>query len=227
MDMKEAMRKRHTVRKYVDKAIPVEMVKLMNQRIAENNSKYNLYIQLVTNDTFAFGVLAKLILAKGGKNYIVLSGPDEKELDNKLGYCAADLMLYAQTLGLNTWYVGSTYNKKSVSEKAGKGRAIGIVAIGYGATQGVAHKSKKASDVSRYQGDEPDWFKNGVEAALLAPTALNKQAFYIEGKGNKVNITCNNGIFAGADLGIVKYHFELGAGIENFEWVTNTNQGGR
>lgn len=202
MDMKEAMRIRHTVRKYTAQAIPVEIVQRMNQRITENNCKYNLNVKLVTNDSSALGALVKLILAKGVKNYLVLAGPDHKELDEKLGYCGADLMLYAQTLGLNTWYVGSTYNRKSVSKKAGTHRAIGIIAIGYGATQGVPHKSKKASEVSSYQGDMPDWFKNGVEAALLAPTALNKQAFYINGKGNKVKITCDNGAFAGVDLGL-------------------------
>lgn len=219
MDMKEAMHTRHTVRKYTDQVIPAEIVTLMNQRIDENNRKYNLNIKLVTDDTSAFGAVVKLILAKGVKNYLVLAGPDNKDLDEKLGYCSADLMLYAQTLGLNTWYVGGTYNRKSVSKKAGEGRVIGVVAIGYGATQGVPHKSKKPSKVSSYEGAMPDWFKNGVEGALLAPTALNKQAFYIIGKGNKVKITCDNGVFSGVDLGLIKYHFELGAGRENFEWV--------
>ena len=57
-----------------------------------------------------------------------------------------------------------------------------------------------------------------MKAALLAPTALAKQAFTIRGKGNKVSISCDNGIFTGVDTGLVKYHFELGAGKDNFEW---------
>ena len=35
---------------------------------------------------------------------------------------------------------------------------------------------------------------------------------------NKVSITENGGAFSGADIGIVKYHFELGAG-NAFEWA--------
>ncbi len=46
-----------------------------------------------------------------------------------------------------------------------------------------------------------EWFKNGVEAALLAPTALNKQAFTIKGVGNEVSITYGPGTFSGRTSG--------------------------
>ena len=53
-----------------------------------------------------------------------------------------------------------------------------VIVIGYGVTQGAAHQSKAASAVSRAE-DAPEWFKKGVEAALLAPTALNHQKFSV------------------------------------------------
>lgn len=40
----------------------------------------------------------------------------------------------------------------------------------------------------------------------------------ISGKESKVSISCDNGIFTGVDTGLVKYHFELGAGKDNFAW---------
>lgn len=86
------------------------------------------------------------------------------------------------------------------------------------ATQGVPHKSKQSAEIASYHGAEPAWFEQGVKAVLLAPTALNKQAFTIRGDGRKVSMTCKNGMFSGIDLGIGKYHFELGAGQEQFEW---------
>ena len=61
--------------------------------------------------------------------------------------------------------------------------------------------------------------KKGVEAALLAPTAVNQQKFYLTLDGNKVKAKAGLGPCAKMDLGIVKYHFELGAGKENFEWA--------
>lgn len=221
MTIKEAIRKRHMVRKYIDKPIPTDIVKLLNERIAGNNKNYNLKLALVTGNSDGLSGVAKLLLAQNVNNYIVLAGADTPGLDEKLGYCGADLTLYAQTLGLNTWWVGGMYNGKGAKKNLEDGsvRVNGIIAVGYGQTQGVQHKSKTAAEISQYDGKAPQWFVDGVEALLYAPTALNKQAFKIEGRGNKVSIKCDSGHFAGIDLGIGKYHFEIGAGKDNFEWV--------
>ena len=159
---------------------------------------------MMTNDDSAVPGVIKLILAKGVNNFFIMAGPDGA--DELCGYCGADLMLYAQTLGLNTWWVGGTYNRKGAQEKIEGAKPVGIIAVGYGQTQGVPHKTKTAEQVSSYDGEAPQWFKNGIEAALLAPTAL-------------ASISCDNGIFTGVDTGLVKYHFELGAGKDSFEWV--------
>ena len=216
MDMKEAMKARHMVRKYTDRAIPADIVDKLNERVRMNNELHGLSISLMTNDKTAVPGVVRLILAKGVNNFFIMAGPDGA--DELCGYSGADLMLYAQTLGLNTWWVGGTYNRKGAQEKSEGAKPVGVIAVGYGQTQGVPHKTKTAEQVSSYDGEAPQWFKNGIEAALLAPTALAKQAFTIKGKGNKVSISCDNGIFTGVDTGLVKYHFELGAGKDNFEW---------
>lgn len=218
MTLKEAMYERHMVRKYLNLPIEDTIVKQLNNRIQKNNYEYHLSLKLVTNNTSGFNALIKLVLAKGVKNFIILAGKEQNGLDEKLGYCGADIMLFAQTLGLNTWWVGGTFNRK-VKKMVPDKKVIGIIAIGYGATPGVPHKSKSYGDVAHYNGEAPIWFEKGVEAALLAPTALNKQDFSVEGDGRKVKITCNKeSIFNGADCGLVKYHFELGAGAQNFIW---------
>ncbi len=217
MDMKQAMKERHMVRKYTDQPIPEDIVEKLNARVRENNERYGLSIRLMTNDGSAVPGVIKLILAKGVNNYFIMAGPDSA--DELCGYCGADLMLYAQMLGLNTWWVGGTYNRKGAQEKSEGAKPVGIIAVGYGQTQGVPHKTKTAEQVSSYAGEAPQWFKDGIEAALLAPTALAKQAFTIRGTENRVSISCDNGIFTGVDTGLVKYHFELGAGKDCFEWV--------
>jgi nitroreductase len=218
MTLKEAMKERHMVRKYTDRPLSEEAVTALNGRIAELNREHEIAMKLVTGNSDAFSAIIKLILAKGVKNYIILAGPDSSKLGEKLGYASAELMLYAQTLGLNTWWVGGTFNRGVSSQVSAENKVIGVVAIGYGVSQGAPHKSKSAKEVSSYKGDAPQWFTDGVEAALLAPTALNKQPFMISGDGNEVSISCDGGIFTGADLGLIKYHFELGAGKENFRW---------
>lgn len=222
MTLQEAVKNRHTVRKYADRKIPKEAAAQLRARINENNQKYNLEMKLVLDHAEALGIIAGLTMAKGVRNYIVLAGKHGTDTDEKLGYCGANIMLCAQMLGLNTWWVGSTFSAKGVKKNCGGAddcHIIGIIAIGYGAAQGVPHKSKTPEDISSYSGSVPAWFSAGVEAVLFAPTARNKQAFAIQGMGNKVSMTCHNGTFSAVDLGIGKYHFEVGAGKENFEWA--------
>lgn len=219
MDIKEAMLERHMVRKYTDKPIPESVVEKLNERVSRNNSANNLCVKLMTNDSNALSAIIKFILAKGVKNYFILAGDADADLEEKLGYVAADLMLYAQTLGLNTWYVGGTFNRR-VAKYVESKKVVGIVAVGYGEKQGAPHKSKAAKDVSSVDDETPEWFINGVEASLLAPTALNKQDYIITRDGNKVKIENENGVFTAVNRGLIKYHFELGAGKENFEWMS-------
>ena len=218
MDLKEAMQKRHMVRKYIDKSLPDDLINRINERISMNNEKHKLSMKLMINNNKGVNSIMKLIMAKGVNNFIILAGDNSENLDERLGYSGADIMLYAQTLGLNTWWVGGTFNR-SVSQYVENKKVTGIIAIGYGESQGKPHKSKMVEDVSKYNGTViPSWFISGVDGALLAPTALNKQDFMIIGDGNKVKIECDNGIFTGSNVGLIKYHFELGSGKENFEW---------
>lgn len=221
MTIKEAVSQRHMVRKYTDKPIPADLVGLLNVRIAENNAAHGLCLKLITNNSDGIGGMAKILLTRSVYNYIILAGKDCADLDEKLGYCGADMILYAQTLGLNSWWVGGMFNEKGARKhlEVADVRINGVIAIGYGQSQGVPHKSKTAAEISEYSGEPPQWFINGVDALLYAPTAMNKQPYVVKGNGNKVTITAGEGHFSGIDLGIGKYHFEVGAGNENFEWV--------
>lgn len=217
MTMKEAMEARHTVRKYLDKPIPEEVLQKLRERMVALNAEFGLDIRLRVGDPEALSGVYRL-LGKNVKNYFILAGRPAPDLQERLGYCAADLILYAQTLGLNTWIIGGTYNKKAVARHAEGLEVAGIVAVGYGATQGVPHRSRRPEMVSDYEGPEPPWFLEGVRAALLAPTSLNRQKFFVKGRGNEVSIRYKNGACAGVNLGLVKYHFELGAGKGSFNW---------
>ncbi|MCR5028248.1 MAG: hypothetical protein K6A31_03205 [Fibrobacter sp.] len=218
MDILEAISLRHTVRKFMKKPLSADVVEKLNARIAENNQKYGLNLKLVTNDNQGVWGILRLLFAKNANNYLVLSGPDEPGIGELFGYCGIDVALYAQTLGLNSWWIGGTYSRKAVERLADGSATAGIIVLGYGEKPGKFHKSKKALDVSVYEGGTPEWFVRGVEAALLAPTAMNKQEFFITGRDKEVAIHCE-GSFAEIDRGILKYHFEVAAGRENFYWV--------
>ena len=77
----------------------------------------------------------------------------------------------------------------------------------------MTHKVKPIEKVTKVNGTMPDWFRSGVEAALLAPTALNQQKFrFTLTDDSNVLLTSSWGFFTKIDLGIVKYHFEVVSG---------------
>lgn len=227
MTLLEAITARHSVRKYLDKEIPADIIAALQDKIAECNNVGNLSIQLVQNETKAFTGMLSYGSFSGVKNYLVMVGKKAKDLDERVGYYGEQLVLLAQTLGLNTCWVGLSYRKVPEAYDVGKDeKLVCMIALGYGETQGVPHKIKTVEQVSNASDITPSWFKQGVEAALLAPTAVNQQKFSFEHVGVKNNchqIRAKKGFsmigYTKMDLGIAKYHFEIGAGEVNFEWV--------
>ena len=220
MNIEQIIKSRHSVRKYLSKSIEDEKVKELRTLIDEINKENELNIQLVLNEREAF---SKYYLNYGkinASNYIAMVGKICDDLDEKIGYYGEKIVLKAQEIGLNTCWVSGTYSKREVKvEIKDDEKLLCIIAIGYGENQGLKRGSKRFKDVS-YTLDAPEWYKKGVEYALLAPTAINQQKFKFELiDSNKVKLTPGVGLAnTKIDMGIVKYHFELGAGKDNFEW---------
>ena len=227
MTLLEAISARHSVRKYLDKEIPADIIAALQDKIVECNNAGNLSIQLVQNETKAFTGMLSYGSFSGVKNYLVMVGKKAKDLDERVGYYGEQLVLLAQTLGLNTCWVGLSYRKVPEAYNVGKDeKLVCMIALGYGETQGVPHKIKSVEDVSNASVITPSWFKKGVEAALLAPTAVNQQKLSFEHvgvKNNRHQIRAKKGFsmigYTKMDLGIAKYHFEIGAGEVCFDWV--------
>lgn len=220
MNLTEAMEQRHSVRSYNGKKIEGEVKEKLEQEIRECNKEGGLHLQLVLNEPKAFeSFMAHYGKFSGVTNYIAMIGPKEKDLEEKVGYYGERLVLYAQQLGLNTCWVAMTYKKIKSAFVVNPGEKLCLViAIGYGSSDGVAHKSKMEGEVSVAEGNVPEWFQKGVKASLLAPTAMNQQKYKFTLNGNRVLAETGKGFYTKIDLGIAKYHFELGAGKENFSW---------
>jgi len=229
MTLEEAIKARHSVRAYKAQPLAEEIVKVLEKEIEEQNCQGHLHIQLIKNEPKAFqGKLAKYGKFSNVTNYLVMAGQKAEDLDERIGYYGEHLVLLAQTLGLNTCWVGLSYSKIPGTYVLEEGEVIkAYIAIGYGETQGVGHKIKTVGKTSNASDITPSWFRKGVEAALLAPTAVNQQKFFFEyipakdSKPAQVIAKRNFSLigFTQMDLGIAKYHFEVGAGKDNFEWA--------
>ena len=193
MNIIEAIHARHSVRTYIDRPLADDIVARLRALIADYNAASGLNMQLATGD------------------------PDAAEL---CGYYGEKLVLEAQMMGLNTCWVGLSYKKVTGRYTFAPGEKLHLViALGYGTTQGVMHKSKTIDKVSKCHGNMPDWFRAGVEAALLAPTAVNQQKFRFELIGDRVRATTGWGFYSKVDLGIAKLHFEIGSGKPASIWL--------
>ena len=219
MDLKEAIKERHAVRSFEDKSIDESAVAELQKEIDACNRESGLHIQLILDEPNAFQAEKPSYGAfKGCKNYLVIVGPKGKDVE--AGYYGEKIVLKAQTLGINSCWVAMTYKKGSAKGEiyTGEKRYI-VVALGYGTTQGIPHKSKSISDLGGYEYKDPDWYKEGLEAAALAPTAMNQQKFKFELHGDKVKAKPGIGFYTQIDLGIAKCHFEIGSGKDSSVWI--------
>ena len=221
MTLQEAIAARHSVRRYQEKPIEAEIVKRLNEEIALCNQEGGLHIQLVTDEPKAFSSkIATYGKFSGVSNYLAMVGP--KGADEAIGYYGERLVLLAQTLGLNSCWVGLSFTKQPDRYQMADGEKLHcVITLGYGANQGVQHPMRPMEKFIKLNGNMPEWFKRGMEAALLAPTAVNQQKFEFELLDDHTVAARARFTLIGygqMDLGIVKYHFEVAAGKENFTW---------
>ena len=225
----EAIKARHSVRQYTEQPIEVEKIEAIQACIDRCNREGGMHLQLVTNEPKAFR--KGVDWPKYGKfgnveNYIAVVAPKGRDGDVTAGYYGEKIVLLVQALGLNSCWVGLTFKKVKQAYSVGEDEVLkAVISIGYGATQGVQHPQKRnVNDVAVNKSSTasfPDWFVRGMEAALLAPTAVNQQKFeFILHDDNRVEAVAKFSLigYAHLDLGITKYHFEMGAEKENFVW---------
>lgn len=220
MTLLEAIDARHSVRQYLEKPVEDEKIAALREAAEAINKESGLHLQIVTNEPKAFsGPMAHYGKFTNVTNYIACVGKKGKRLNEDLGYYGEKLVLLAQQLGLNTCWVALTASKRKAAAVIEKGEKMPVlISLGYGATQGHERKTKSAAEVSDTP-DGPDWYKAGLDAALKAPTATNQQRFFFSLNGTAVSLKATGGFYSDMDLGIVRYHFEVGAGDANFTWA--------
>lgn len=217
----EAVRLRRSVRSFMDREIRGEVLEALRQEIEALNRVSGLNMQLCVDEPRAFsGLMARYGQFRLARSYVALVGKKSADLDEKCGYYGEKFVLKATQMGLCTCWVGGTYKKSNVPAQVLEGEALKLViAIGHGETPRAPRRTKTVEQLSLVQGPAPEWFRRGVEAALLAPTAMNQQKFRLELDGDAVRAVALPGFYAKVDLGIVKCHFEIGAGEARWHWA--------
>ncbi len=220
MTIYEAIEKRHTVRTYNSAAIEGDTLKELTALIEKLNAEGNLHMQLVNGRENAFDDFV-IHYGKwtGVTNYIAMVGVDEADLDERCGYYGEQIVLWAQMHGLKTGWLDTQPAGATDAFVVDEGeRHVLSLAIGYSETEGAGPKAAAVEDMSVVNGDAPDWFYEGMKYAVYAPTAGNQRLFRIKWDGSDVSIASEPGFLEKVDLGIAKYHFEVGAGKNHDIW---------
>lgn len=219
----DTIRARHSVRAYTDERIQGDALAALRTEVVACNREGGLHIQLCLDEPTAFSsMMARYGRFENVRNYIALVGKGDATFDERCGYYGERLVLLAQQLGLNTCWVAISFSKgksrQFIKIEPGE-KLLMVISLGYGKTDGVASRSKPVEALCQVEGAMPDWFRRGMEAAQLAPTAMNQQRFSFSLEGNRVKARASAGIHTKVDLGIAKYHFEVGAGDGEWSWA--------
>ncbi len=220
VDLLEAMDRRHAVRAYTKEPIDARTCDDLRALIGRLSAADGFGMRRVTDEPDAFGnTLLHYGMFRNVRNYVAIAADQTKDWERRCGYYGAQVLLRAAQLGLDTCWVALSFSKHQAARHAGfdaEDKVRFAIAVGHGVTHGRPSRSKTYGQVASAEGGivVPTWFEHGVEAALLAPSALNQQrfTFRLEADGRTVAADPGIGPYTRTDLGIAQYFFEVGAG---------------
>jgi nitroreductase len=212
-----AIEHRHSVRRYTEEPLSAAEAEALERVIAQANEASGLAMRLVTDEPTAFdSLLAHYGRFQNVSDYVVVAGPKGRDLQELAGYFGEKVVLAATRLGLGSCWVGGTFRRRSVAGRVAPGHKLAcVIALGHGAEPGRPHRSKSIEELSNTHGlVMPNWFQHGMQAAALAPTALNQQHFIFTLGRDRQTVTAQSsgGPMSMVDLGIAELHFELASG---------------
>ena len=221
----ETIRERHSVREYDGKPLSRAEFDALGAVVEEFVRESGLDIQLVGDNSEVFNVIARFGLIRGCRTHVAFVVDDVKAgdvaSDEAIGYWGQKIVLAAQDMGLNTCWCALCSRKKSHAVVAPGKKIRLIIAVGHGKTQGFSRKTKSVEALSSVEcAKAPAWFAAAMEAAQLAPTAMNNQNFKITllSDGKTVRIDALQSGLNVIDEGIVRCNFEIAANEAGADW---------
>lgn len=221
----ETIRERHSVREYDGKPLSRAEFDALGAVVEECARESGLDIQLVGDNPEVFNVIARFGLIRGCRTHIAFVVDDAKAGDvaddEAIGYWGQKIVFAAQDMGLNTCWCALCSRRKSHAVVAPGKKIRLVIAVGHGKTQGFSRKTKSVEALSSVEcAKAPAWFAAAMEAAQLAPTAMNNQNFKITllSDGKTVRIDASQSGLNVIDEGIVRCNFEIAANEAGADW---------
>jgi nitroreductase len=223
----DAIEKRHSVRKYSEEPVSSDLMAEIEQTCDEFRPFPGARAVLVKepkSDVFK-GLIGPILKVKRAPHYVAFVGDTEvNHFETALGYLGEGIILEATTRGLNTCWVTGFFRpdrtEEDVAIRDGE-QIVGISPIGYAEESKDRvgnkreHDRKSLSKLIESGNLDKEWVKEALEAARLAPSAVNRQPWRFEVSSTSITISYGGLIDWGSskaiDCGIAMLHVELGA----------------
>lgn len=224
---------RHSVRTYDRVPLHPEDRRVI-QETCDTPRAFGRGARVVLLETGAERVFAGPIV-RGVPAFLAMVGDGaEPHVEEALGYLGEYVILTATALGLGTCWVGGTYRSGEAAKMLGLGpteRLYAVSPLGYGGEVGLVEKFLKmaARSASRKPltalltaaslplAAGPPWAGSALEAARLAPSAVNRQPWRFTIRPDSVTVSVGaagseaRSVAKRLDCGIALLHLELGA----------------
>lgn len=228
-----AIEKRRSRRQFVPRSLEPELQERMGV-VCEKFRPFPETRAVLVNqspDRVFKGLLGHYGKIKGATAFIAFIGNmDSPTVQEKLGYMGEGIILEATSLGLSTCWVGGFFKPEVVTPLAGvvkNEKVLAVTPIGYPREDwsleeklmtgfGRNHQRKPLPDliVGALNPQCPPWIKTALEAARLAPSAVNRQPWRFTVSADSITVSVDNpndtyNISKRLDCGIAMLHFEL------------------
>ncbi|MBW3080775.1 nitroreductase family protein [Bifidobacterium saguinibicoloris] len=244
----DAVNIRTAVRAYDDEPIDDDMARQIDMTLDPLNLIGGLDLQLVRDQPKVFAEANASGHLTNAANYLAVVGPkDDEEARERAGFYTERAVLAATLRGLGTLWVAGSWDRAEAARhcriRNSEELYLGVV-IGH-PEHHVERMAKSYEELAEFQRTHrptktfeqftagmsaeareaaPAWFRAGVEAAMKAPSAMNRQpvTFTYDADDDTaaahIDPAAGDEHWASNDLGIAKLHFQIGAGQGRWAW---------
>jgi nitroreductase len=231
-----AIEKRRSRRRF-DPDLPItpETVAALEKVCSEFTPFPGARSRLVTEsyDSVFKGVIGSYGKVKGTQTFIAFIGDmDDQFVQEKVGYTGEAIILEATALGLNTCWVAGFFRPEVVTsliEVNKSEQVLAVTPVGHSREHesweeklmsrfGRSHNRLPLSRLVRGLPDEqrPNWVNVSLEAARLAPSAVNRQPWGFDIQDDGITVFVRTGgpefnVSKRLDCGIAMLHLEVAA----------------
>lgn len=232
----EALLVRRSRRQYLPRGLNEPVVQYLQKFSTPlNGFLAGCRVVLVTEepDNVFKGIIGSYGKIKGAPAYAAFIGDTQHpNVEENIGYLGEAFILEATSMGLGTCWVGGFFDAKVVKNQikiALNEKVFAVTPVGYAAAEYKIEEKLMSNIVSSHKRKQldvlcsglreekwPKWIKQGLNAARLAPSAVNRQPWRFLVGEDSVTVSVDStflqlGVPKRLDCGIAMLHFEIGA----------------